>query len=236
MPPATAYEGEFADWFADHATTSVHNAYYDRPAVLDLVGDCRGQRVLDVGCGAGHYVEELLARGATVHGIEGSARLLAHARARVAGTSGGRVLLRQHDLERALDFAADHSYDGVLLALVLHHIDAREQLLAELARVLRPGGWLVVSTTHPTEDWRVFGGSYFTVEKVEMPPVGPGGWRPAMWRIPLETLMTELFRPGFVLERLVEPRPVAAAARTDPSRYAKLNRRPGFLAMRLRRP
>jgi 2-polyprenyl-3-methyl-5-hydroxy-6-metoxy-1,4-benzoquinol methylase len=43
-----------------HATSSAHNALYDRPAMLELCGDVRGLRVLDVGCGPGLYAEQLV--------------------------------------------------------------------------------------------------------------------------------------------------------------------------------
>ena len=41
----------FADEFLDHAEHSLFNAYYDRPACLDLLGDVTGKRVLDAACG-----------------------------------------------------------------------------------------------------------------------------------------------------------------------------------------
>jgi SAM-dependent methyltransferase len=225
-----SYEPELSDWFAAHATDSAYNAHYDRPAVLALVGDVQGQRLLDVGCGAGHYLEELLARGADVVGIDGSDRMVEHARHRV----GDRATVMQHDLEQPLTFAADSSFDGAVLPLVLHHIDGRAQLLAELARVLRPGGWLVMSTQHPTSDWRRLGGSYFTRERSHIEVAG-GRWQIPAWRMPLQDLLEELLAPGFVLERLVEPRPQEEFANADPSGYRRLLSEPGFLALRLRR-
>jgi SAM-dependent methyltransferase len=225
------YEPELSDWFAGHATDSPYNAHYDRPAVFALAGNVRGQRLLDVGCGAGHYTAELLDRGADVVGVDGSERMLEHARSRV----GSRATFVRHDLEQPLAFARDSSFDGAVLPLVLHHIDAREQLLAELARVLRPGGWLVVSTQHPTADWRRLGGSYFTRERSEI-EVGGGRWRIPAWRMPLQDLLEELTAPGFVLDRLVEPRPLEAFADADPVGYLRLLSEPEFLTMRMRLP
>ncbi|GAA2756540.1 methyltransferase domain-containing protein [Actinopolymorpha rutila] len=174
---------------------------------------------------------ELTARGASVVGIEGSPRLLEHAAVRLAG----RAELRQHDLEMPLAFAADASFDGAVMALVVHYVDARRQLLAELARVLRPGGWLVVSTMHPTADWNRFGGSYYAVEKVDR-PVAQGRCHTHYWRMPLETFLAELLGAGFVLERLVEPRPAPELRQIDPEAHDKLHTAPCFLTVRLRRP
>jgi SAM-dependent methyltransferase len=230
VPAETAYEDTLADWFAENANTSPYNAYCDLPAVLDLIGDCRGLRILDVGCGAGHYAAELTHRGASVVGIEGSPRLLEHAAHRL----GDRVELRQHDLETPLTFAADASYDGAVMALVIQYVDARRQLLAELARVVRPGAWLVVSTMHPTADWNRFGGSYYAVEKVDR-PVAQGRWNTHYWRVPLETFFAELLGAGFVLERLVEPRPMPELQQVNPEAHHKLHTAPCFLAVKLQR-
>ncbi|MEV0383420.1 methyltransferase domain-containing protein [Nonomuraea sp. NPDC050643] len=165
MHKATAYHDEFGDFFAQHAGTSPYNAYIDRPAMLRLAGDVAGDRILDVGCGAGHYAAELLARGAEVVGVDGSATLLGHARDRV----NGRAELHLHDLESPLRFAADASFDGVICALVFQHV-------------------------------------------------------------------RDVLGAGFVLERLIEPRPVDDLRDVDEASYDRLSQAPSFLAARLRRP
>ncbi|GAA4585839.1 hypothetical protein GCM10023194_29750 [Planotetraspora phitsanulokensis] len=231
MRRATAYHDALGDFFAKNADTSPYNAYTDRPAMLRLAGDVSGLRILDVGCGAGHYAAELFARGAQVVGIEGSATLLRHARERV----NGHAELLLHDLEEPLDFAADASFDGAVCALVLHHVKNRAQLLGELRRVLRPGGWLLLSTTHPTADWRHFGGSYFSHEWSDL-SVAAGEFSIHYQRMPLETFLGELLTAGFVLEQLIEPRPTAGLRDIDEAAYDKLHQAPCFLAVRLRRP
>lgn len=228
-----AYGDEFSDYFAEIAESSPYNAYTDRPSNLELVGDCAGLRVLDVGCGAGHYAEVLVERGAYVDGIEGSSRLLEHSRERLAEHLDTRVSLRHHDLEQPFDFVPDSTYDGVLVALVHHHVTARVQLLTELFRVLRPGGWMVLSTTHPTADWGMVGGSYY--DQIRITRNRNHGIQ-TYWRQTLEGLVTELLTPGFVLERLVEPRPMPELAALDPKRYDRLLESPCFLGFRLRRP
>jgi len=231
MPPHTAYHGELGDHFARIAGTSPYNAYTDRPAMLALAGDVAGLKVLDVGCGAGHYAAELLARGAEVVGIDGSETVLRHARERL----GDRAELLVHDAEKPLDFVGDASFDGVVCALMLHYIADRQGLLRELRRVLRPGGWLLVSTTHPTADWLNFGGSYYAEDWVDR-PIGGRTWAIHYQRMSLETLVNELLAAGFVLERLVEPRPAPDLRELDEEAYDKLHEAPCFLAVRLLRP
>ncbi|MDA1387751.1 MULTISPECIES: class I SAM-dependent methyltransferase [Glycomyces] len=231
MPRDTAYHGALGDAFAAHSATGAYNAYIDRPAMLALAGDVAGQRLLDVGCGPGHYAAALVERGAEVVGVDGSAELIAHAKERV----GDRAELRVHDLELPLDFAEDASFDTVLSALVVHHIRDRAGLLDEIFRVLKPGGRFLISTTHPAADWKHFGGSYFSEEWVDLHLTGD---LPSIHfqRNTVEGFIGDLLEAGFSLEKLVEPRPVPELETVDPEAFARLNDRPSFLAARLRRP
>ncbi|MFE9889846.1 class I SAM-dependent methyltransferase [Streptomyces scopuliridis] len=171
------------------------------------------------------------ADGAKVVGIDGSATLLSHARERL----GDRAELRTHDAKKPLDFIDDASFDGVVCALMLHHIADRPRLLGELRRVLRPGGWLLVSTTHPAADWRKFDGSYYADDWGDLPLAG-GPLAVHYQRMPLETFLNELLAAGFMLERLIEPRPTPGLQELDETAYDKLHQAPCFLAVRLLRP
>ncbi|SDS92594.1 class I SAM-dependent methyltransferase [Microlunatus soli] len=230
MPANLAYHGSAGDYFADHAENGTWNSLIDRPAIAALAGDVDGLRILDAGCGAGHHAVGLVERGASVLGLEGSAVLVEHARARL----GDRAEIRQHDLNEPLS-PADASFDGVLCALVLHHLADRPAFLREVFRVLRPGGWFILSTTHPTSDWRHFEDSYFSSEWVQL-MMRDGVHAIRYQRMSIETIVTELLTAGFVLEQLVEPRPVEALRDLDPDSYHNLTRSPSLLALRLRRP
>jgi SAM-dependent methyltransferase len=109
--------------------------------------------VLDCGCGAGDYVGALVARGADAFGVEFDARKLA------AGLVSGRLAerLSAGDLE-ALAFP-DASFDVALANEVLEHVPDDRAALAEIRRVLRPGGRLLVlspTRLHPFETHGVF--------------------------------------------------------------------------------
>ncbi|MGH9263127.1 MAG: class I SAM-dependent methyltransferase [Acidimicrobiales bacterium] len=226
--------GSFEDFAGDyerHAEAGAYNALYDRPAVLDLMGDVAGLRLLDAGCGPGFYAAELVARGAAqVVGFDASPEMVRLAGRRVP--SG--ATFRAHRLGEPLDWLEEASVDGALLALVIHHVDDRVAALRQIQRALRPGGFLVVSTHHPTSDWIRLGGSYFTVEKVH--EIWQGSWRVDYWRQPLSATCDEFAQAGFLIERLVEPRPSPGMADRFPDDYAKLLREPGFIDFRLRKP
>jgi hypothetical protein len=103
-----------------------------------------------------------------------------------------------------------------------------------MRRVLRPGGAAVVSTQHPTTDWLRKGGSYFDrVLETDAWSMLSGRHEVQFWREPLSDLCAAATDAGFVIQRLVEPRPPESMQQRWPEEAAKLSVRPGFLALRL---
>src|SRR5436305_961907 len=92
-----------------------------------------GLRALDVGCGTGHHLADLVRRGFEVVGVDGSSPMLEEARRANPG-----VELIEADVD-ALPFD-DGSFDVVLCIEVLRYIADPQRCIAEVARVLRPGG------------------------------------------------------------------------------------------------
>lgn len=218
-----------ADAYAARVETAPYNALYERPALLALLPPLDGLRVLDAGCGSGVYAGLLAERGARVTGIDESAAMLAHARRRLAGTG---VELRTADLRAPLPFA-DASFDGVVSALVLHYLRDWSAPLAELRRVLRPGGWLAFSTHHPAMEVQLFNPErYGEVEQVEDDWDDVGTVR--FYRRPLFRIVNDLADAGFAIERMVEPLPAEAFRRLKPQAYARMVRQPNFLLIRAR--
>jgi SAM-dependent methyltransferase len=122
-------------------------------AALDAIGDGPGD-VLDAGMGGGRLVAELAGRGWTVSGVDASARMVDLARQRQPQLAG-RLLLA--DLA-ALPFP-DGSFDAVVVTGAIEYVDDLDRGLAEVVRVLRPGGRTVVSFPNyrsPHALWRRF--------------------------------------------------------------------------------
>lgn len=134
----------FAEAYARANENGLFNRWYARPAVLDLLGDVTGRRVLDAGCGSGPLVADLEERGATVAGFDASPGMIRLARERL----GDAADLKVADLTEPLPYD-DESFDDALAVLVLHYLEDWTGPLAELRRVLRPGGRLVVVVNHP---------------------------------------------------------------------------------------
>lgn len=113
---------------------------------LEGYGIGPGARVLDVACGAGLLSLPLAERGYRVEGVDLSENSLEEARRRVPG--GADATFRVGDAT-ALD-AGEATYDAVLLYDMLEHIEDQRGVIAEAARVVRPGGVVLFSTFNRT--------------------------------------------------------------------------------------
>jgi len=117
---------------------------------FDRLGLRSGERILDLGCGAGRHAFECLRRGASVVAFDSDAVELKGAAALMAAmeeagevpSPGTGTALRGNAL--ALPFA-DASFDRVIAAEVLEHIGDDVPAMRELSRVLRPGGRMAVT-------------------------------------------------------------------------------------------
>jgi len=141
----SAWQDYFDQKAAAHGASVKSSDYYDdasffmqRDGILRWLGDLGGLRILDAGCGVGAFSEPLVAAN-TVHGIDFSAKSLEYAAARGLKTHVGDLA--------ALPFE-DGRFDLVLCIGVIQLIDDHMTVLRELARVIRPGGTLLVQTLH----------------------------------------------------------------------------------------
>ncbi len=130
-------------WAPGYDQTPNPVVWMDRRHTPAVLAACRGERILDAGCGTGGHLEMMKAVGATVVGLDFSAGMLQHARRGHPGTP----LLRA-DLSCELPLRAG-SLDAVLCALIGEHLENLEILFLEFFRVLRPGGRAVFSVYHP---------------------------------------------------------------------------------------
>jgi ubiquinone/menaquinone biosynthesis C-methylase UbiE len=219
-----------AEAYTAENETSLMNAYYERPATLALAGDVTGRRILDAGCGSGPLFAALRDRGATVTGFDGSAGMLEEARRRL----GADADLQVADLADPLPYP-DDSFDDVVASLVLHYLQDWGPTLAELRRVLRTGGRLIISVNHPflinlmhrqagprpdyfeiynwTEEWTMGG------QTAQM----------SFWNRPLHAMTDAFTAAGFRISVISEPHPVPAARELFPDDFHILNTFPSFL-------
>ena len=215
---AIAVYDKIAARFDVHVRSSAHNAYLERPAMLSLLPDVKGLRVLDAGCGSGAYTEILVDRGAQVVALDASAEMVALTNTKLNGT----IPVHQHDLREPASFLESDSFDIVLSPLVLDHVPALDPVFSEFSRVLRPDGILLFSMVHPFHDYSNWGNRYLSVEAIS-PLMSAFELELPSYRRPLSEIHRALRTAGFVLEDLVEPAPTEECARVHPEEYAKLS-------------
>lgn len=196
----------FAEAYTAENEASLHNGYYCRPAILELAGDVAGRRVLDAGCGSGPIASALRDRGAIVAGLDSSAGMLELARRRL----GPGADLHLADLASPLPFG-DGTFDDVIAALVLHYLKDWTGPLAELRRVLRPGGRLIVAVDHPFAielAQRAQGGKpgYFETRSwTEEWTYGGHSFPMTFWHRPLHAMSDAFTAAGFRIAVISEP-------------------------------
>jgi ubiquinone/menaquinone biosynthesis C-methylase UbiE len=230
------------DWTA-HADTNDYRLHFLMPVTFRFLGDVCGKRILDVGCGEGGYARELARRGATVMGVDGSPRVIEIARERTR--SEGLKVEFQCANASAMPAIATSSFDLALAAMSLMDVEDYPAAVNEIARVLLPGGELLMSITHPcftapVSEWERDESRRPLLFKVDRyfdrtaweELIAPRFRAPVVRRHrPLEDYMGAPLEAGFVLRDFREPVPDAEQMKMSP-RFAKIARIPYFLFMR----
>lgn len=230
------------EWVA-HADSNDYRNVFLIPCTLALLGEVAGKRILDAGCGEGGYSRILAGKGADVTGIDGSARLIDVARQRADDEN----LTITYEVRNAnsLYGLEDGSFDIVLAAMSLMDVEDYSGAIAEIYRVLRKGGEMLMSITHPcfmgrgSRWWRNAVGevdhyavdNYMTKEAWEE-FVTDRFSKPVLFRhMPLEEFISPLLECGFRLVLFKEPVPTSEQILKS-ERLKRLNRIPLFLFMK----
>ncbi|MFZ0018681.1 MAG: metalloregulator ArsR/SmtB family transcription factor [Acetobacteraceae bacterium] len=121
-------------------------------ALLSLVPEHDAGRLLDIGTGTGRVLELLAPRISLGVGVDASRAMLALARSRLARAGLTHCSVRLADMYRLP--LAENSFDVAVMQMVLHYAEEPQGVLAEVARVLRPGGRLIIIdlTKHSRDD------------------------------------------------------------------------------------
>jgi SAM-dependent methyltransferase len=243
---AQNYE-QFAERYVEAVETKAYTACYERPATLSLLPDVQGLRVLDAGCGTGIYTEWLLKSGAQVIACDVAPQMLELTRRRIHHSlpeSDHQLKTYLADLTQPLMFAVDNSFDLVLCPLVLHYLADWQPIFKEFFRVLQPGGIFVFSCGHPTGGFfhtqrkPAIPGNYFDIEQavMELSGLGESCLVITTYRRPLHKMLNPLIHAGFILDEILEPRPIAQFQNTDSEDYDNLIQEPQILCVRVYKP
>lgn len=229
-----------ADWWQREFTDGADPEYTEQILPLVVEWTAGFGRVLEVGTGEGQVARAIAAaHGAEVVGVDPTRRQIDEAVRR-----GGGVEYRLAGAE-SLPFD-DATFDAVVCCLVFEHIDALDEAIGEVSRVLRPGGRFVFCLNHPLlqtpgsgwiddqileeQYWRI--GPYLpeaaTIEEVEK-----GVFIRFVHR-PLGRYVNAMVDNGLVLERMIEPAPPSGFVARAPE-YTEVTTVPRLLVLVARR-
>lgn len=230
----------FRTYMQHRQRTDTPNDTLELPILRELLGDLRGQRILDLGCGDAALGREALTQGCQSYlGLEGSRNMLLAAQETLAGTGGQLV----HNTIETWEYPPDR-FDCVVSRLALHYIAELEQTFTLVYRTLATNGRFVFSVEHPVitscdrgwtagtqrQDWLV--DDYFDT--------GPRvtrwlGGEVRKYHRTVEDYVGGLQQSGFILERLRESCPRREWF-ADEQTYRRRRRIPLFLLLAARRP
>ena len=137
--PSVGLRESYVKWRTSHLGKTTDAL--ETQLILELLGPVDGLQLLDVGCGDGAFASELSRRGADVTGLDVDPDVVTAARKR-AEAAGAQSRFVEGTVER-LPFG-DAAFDGVVAVTVLCFVRDAERAVAEMARVLKPGGRLVI--------------------------------------------------------------------------------------------
>ncbi|MEQ8268035.1 MAG: class I SAM-dependent methyltransferase [Parvibaculum sp.] len=241
-----------ANWYLgwSGAEGSRHHRELAIPALTALLAPGKGERILDIGCGAGALAPAILAAGAHYTGIDKSPKLIAHARRHA---SAPRFLLGDAIRLQSVPALSEAGFDATAFLLSIQDIDPLDAALRSAAWALRPGGRLVMLMTHPCfrvprqSGWGWDEGRALRYRRIDryltpldVPMQEYRGGKPGVtlsYHRPLETYVSALRASGFVIEQMKEIPAAHFGAPEREARALRLARQefPLFLCLRARR-
>jgi len=222
---------EIGNQYLRWVDSAPHNAFYERPAMLNLLGDVTGLRVLDAGCGDGYYSEQLYDKAFEIKAFDVSNLMVKNFNERLSG----KLLADTRDFESSLDLYENEYFDVVVSGLVLHYVSDLKLAYSEVYKKLKMGGVFIFSINHPFSDLKVSMPKYYY-----KPDVIEEYW-PSLdrkiqtHRRPISYLVNLLVNEGFKIEKVLEPKPLKELKNINFKVYKKLLTEPTFICFRVKK-
>jgi len=215
------------------------------PYIFKLIGDVRGKKILDAGCGGGFYSLWLSEKGAKVLGIDGSKEMIKIAKRKASRKRLDAKFVVGDISDLKIE---DDVFDLVLSTLVLMDVKELDKAASELVRVAKNRGDIIVSIQHPiltASDWERKSGqklfrkmdNYFvereleaTWENEKKDPVSF-----MYYHRSLQAYIQPFLERGCVLTNFIEPYPYKMYKILNPREYEDTRRIPHFIIFKFRK-
>ncbi|MEA9357052.1 class I SAM-dependent methyltransferase [Bacteriovorax sp. PP10] len=224
-----AYE-KIAEGFSERAPAKAENAYIEQPAMRNAVGNVRGMKIFEAGCGPGILAEYLVHEGAKVVAFDVSPKMIELAKKRVPQNATFFVA----DMAKHLPVDQDGQFDMVVASLSIDYIENWAIPLSEFYRLLKPKGKFIFTIQHPIGSWNwykptsAFGVQYveaswkgFTDEPVTMPD----------YYRSFSEVINPLITAGFKILKIEDLKPIDALRTLDPYKFGKYSKLATFMCV-----
>ena len=210
-------------------TKGLYNIAYERPAILEqLPSSLTGKCVLDAGCAAGWYTEQLLNRGANVVATDISPKMVGATKRRI----GNQAEVFCLDLEEDLPFK-DGTFDFIVSSLSLHYLQDWQRTFREFKRVLKKDGTFLFSVHHPFNDVALLQDFHYHSTELIIDQWHKEGklYDVPFYRRPLQAILNDTLA-SFAIEKVIEPMPTILFKEQAPEKYERLLNQPNFLIIK----
>jgi ubiquinone/menaquinone biosynthesis C-methylase UbiE len=244
------------DWYNNNASNytkhirddAIYHHLYEKPAIYSMLPDLNGKEVLSLGCGSGEDCNYLKLKGAQkVIGIDISEKLI-----KIATNSYPKCKFQTMDMEK-IHFK-DESFDLVFSSLALHYIENWTKVLEKVYKVLKPDSYFIFSCNHPiynsmketenndttkiqqlariknkeNNEVKIIG-DYLNRRKMSV----TGDLAVTTWHKPIGEISKEINKAGFLIDKILDPKPLEKMKSFSPSDYKTLVKIPFFIIFRL---
>ncbi len=219
------------------------NDVFEIPALLSLLPDLCGKKVLDLGCGFGEHCRLLADMGAaSITGIDISEKMLDIARRENSSPKTEYINMPMEELNRL-----DGEYDLAVSSLALHYVEDLDGVVKNIRSLLTDGGLFVFSQENPICT-SYSGGDRWTRDEngsklyLNLKDYSVEGMRSTQWFVDnvqkyhrmFSTIVNILAQNGFVIEKMIEPVPTKEILEKFP-KYEDLRHKPDFLLVRAKK-
>lgn len=234
-----------------YKTPHIRKEHIRRPAIMHELGDIRGKRILDLGCGDGYYSRLMAEAGADVVGVDFSQEFIDLAKKQEQKQPLG-IHYFNGDIAN-MDFLPSAEIDGAVADFVFVTIPTQEkyiQAIKEVHRALKKNGTVLISRGHPanfnrpeqrrSKDYSLSYDkepSYFdslTPQHVKMNIEG----KPVEWtnyHRSLEDFLNPWLENRFVITKVIEPKPAQDAIERFPEQLGGTDKLPYYIVFKLKK-
>lgn len=220
------------------------NVLLEQPAVMELLPDIKGKRILDLGCGFGDNCIDFVNRGAeSVVGIDISEKMLSVARQENAHSKIKYINMGMNEIGKL-----ESNFDLVYSSLAFHYIEDFGKLISDIYDRLNDGGILLFSQEHPFITATIDGKGHFNRDgngvaiSYTFSNYCQRGLRKSTWFVDgvekyhrtIGDIFTTIASSGFCIQNVVEPIPSEEALKIRPNLKKELLK-PNFLIVKARK-